>query len=169
MLQIKKKTLTVIALFSLCITFGLGYLVGNNFKGQENKELPTGINLSAQAIIKEISISEVIQEENTLHITFTVSRKEDVQELINQKIINTVYKAPISAELINDKGNAVVLTPSITEYEFDFASIETFFVSFTLDSVVYEETLKNAQGINVLFVFDDSLTSGYEFMTTYMF
>lgn len=169
MVQIKKTYLILITLLSLTFTLGVGYIIGNSVNSEAECDLPQNVKIDVKAILQEIKILEVIQKDSMLDITFSVTINDSIKELIDEKIICTIYDAPVSAEVINRVGNVVALTPTVSKYQFDFSDNTTFTISFNLDSVAYKEIFNDAQSVNVSFMLDETSSNTHEYITTYVF
>ena len=127
------------------------------------------IKIDAKALIKQITIKEVNVDSDQYRITFVVTTNSDMHELIDQKIINTIYNVPISGEIITSNNEAISLGVKKEIIELDFSKDSTFDLYFNIDEQIATDIINNIDSINVKFILSDDPLNVYEYVTSYIY
>ena len=92
-----------------------------------------------------------------------------MHELIDQKIINTIYNVPISGEIITSNNEAISLGVKKEIIELDFSKDSTFDLYFNIDEQIATDIINNIDSINVKFILSDDPLNVYEYVTSYIY
>lgn len=170
MVSIKKSKFIIVGLICMITIFTIGFLFGQSSASDEtDNDLPQNIKIDAKALIKQITIKEVNVDSDQYRITFVVTTNSDMHELIDQKIINTIYNVPISGEIITSNNEAISLGVKKEIIELDFSKDSTFDLYFNIDEQIATDIINNIDSINVKFILSDDPLNVYEYVTSYIY
>ncbi len=170
MVSIKKSRFIIVGLICMITIFTIGFLFGQSSASDEiDSDLPQNIKIDAKALIKQITIKEVNVDNYQYKITFVVTINSDMHELIDQKIINTIYNVPISGEVITSNNEAISLGVKKETIELDFSKDSTFDLYFNIDEQIATDIINNIDSINVKFILSDDPLNVYEYVTSYIY
>ena len=170
MVSMKKSKFIIVGLICMITIFTIGYLFGQNSASDEiDNDLPQNIKIDAKALIKQITIKEVNVDTDQYKITFDVTINSDMHELIDQKIINTIYNVPISGEIITSNNEAISLSVKNELIELDFSKDSTFGLFFNIDEQIVTDNINNIDSFNVKFILKNDPLNIYEYVTSYIY